>query len=528
MMKRDKKYFTKEIILIIFNIFINVIIFLIPLSVNEIINERIAFSVEIIFFIVFFMFMEIALQFIYVVLEQHMMKSFKISLSKEVYHRIFSMKYASLIQYGATYLVERADAAVLTFANLSIRSVPILISQCIIIVLILGYALSINVVMFLLMAFILVLNVAGFYFLNQRLLEKTVEMQRIIPKERKDIYQIAGQIDFIKQNDDNSRLDRLLDRHLRKIEVFTMKVNKFAGGMSGLINFFNMFAQNIILIFLFYLFLQGRTELNGIFTVSILLSYFLPAIMSIVSVNLDLREIKAAREFMRLLDENQEQSGDIMIERIDEVRIDMEKLCTAEGETLAEDIHMTIQKGDVVGIVGESGCGKTTLMKSVLKFWEQNQGVYINDTPLERLDNAAYRKRISFYSQNVPIITGPLYESLNFGRSDAGQQAYEKLDFLNKFKKDGSIAGMEILENGNNLSGGDKQRIALARMYTEDADVLILDEPTSSLDEKTEEQILDVVLKQKEKIIFLITHRKDNLKYCNKVYQFEGRRVRKL
>lgn len=187
---------------------------------------------------------------------------------------------------------------------------------------------------------------------------------------------------------------------------------------------------------------------------------------------------------------------------------------------------MTAQKGDVIGIVGESGCGKTTLMKSVLKFWEQNHGVYINNIPLEQLDNASYRRRISLYSQNVPIITGSLYDSLIFGRPDIGREAYEKLDFLNKFQKDGSIAGMEILENGNNLSGGDKQRIALARLYTEDVDVLVLDEPTSSLDEKTEEQILGMILRQRDKIIFLITHRKDNLKYCNKVYQFADRGVR--
>lgn len=286
--------------------------------------------------------------------------------------------------------------------------------------------------------------------------------------------------------------------------------------------------MNIILIFLFYLFLQGRTELNGIFTVSILLSYFLPAIMSIVSVNLDLREIKASRDFMKLLEENQESSGDIVIDKIDEVRIDMEKLLTADGAVLAKEIHLKARKGDVVGIVGESGCGKTTLMKSVLKFWEQNQGVYINDIPLERLDNVAYRNRISFYSQNVPIITGALYDSLNFGRPDIGQGAYEELAFLSKFKKDGSIAGTEILENGNNLSGGDKQRIALARLYTEDVDVLVLDEPTSSLDEKTEEQILGMALRQKEKIIFLITHRKENLKYCNKIYQFADKGVQEM
>lgn len=84
------------------------------------------------------------------------------------------------------------------------------------------------------------------------------------------------------------------------------------------------------------------------------------------------------------------------------------------------------------------------------------------------------------------------------------------------------------MENGNNLSGGDKQRIALARMYTEDAEVLILDEPTSSLDETTEKTILDGILGTNDKIVFLITHRKENLKYCNKIYQIENKTMKKI
>lgn len=68
----------------------------------------------------------------------------------------------------------------------------------------------------------------------------------------------------------------------------------------------------------------------------------------------------------------------------------------------------------------------------------------------------------------------------------------------------------------------------LARMYTEDAEVLILDEPTSSLDETTEKTILDGILGTNDKIVFLITHRKENLKYCNKIYQIENKTMKKI
>lgn len=102
----------------------------------------------------------------------------------------------------------------------------------------------------------------------------------------------------------------------------------------------------------------------------------------------------------------------------------------------------------------------------------------------------------------MPIITGSLYDNLNFGRKKLSKETYERLRFLDKFTTERDIFEPAILENGNNLSGGDKQKIALARMYTEDAEVLILDEPTSSLDETTEKQFWMEYLEQMIKLYF--------------------------
>lgn len=106
------------------------------------------------------------------------------------------------------------------------------------------------------------------------------------------------------------------------------------------------------MIVVFYMYLQGNTKLNSIFTISILMSYLLPAISNIVKVNLNLREVKASREFLQLVEDEQEQSGDIKIDHIDDVAVDMEKLQTMDGILLAKDIHIQAKKGDIIGIVG--------------------------------------------------------------------------------------------------------------------------------------------------------------------------------
>ena len=195
----------------------------------------------------------------------------------------------------------------------------------------------------------------------------------------------------------------------------------------------------------------------------------------------------------------------------------MDALCTAEGQILAENIHIEAKKGDIIGIIGESGCGKTTLMKSVMKFWEQNHGIKINGIPLEEYDNTDFRKKISYYSQNVPIITGGLYDSLVSAKIRETRKATSDWNFLRSSSKTEVWREGRFWKKRNNLSGGDKQRIALARLYTEDAEILILDEPTSSLDSETERKILEPIFAKRDKIIFLITHRQDNLKYCNKI-----------
>lgn len=85
-------------------------------------------------------------------------------------------------------------------------------------------------------------------------------------------------------------------------------------------------------------------------------------------------------------------------------------------------------------------------MKSILKFWDQNTGIKINGIPLENIENHSLRKQMSFYSQNVPIITGSFYDNLNFGRRKMEPEVYQNIRFLDKFTKERDIFTPFILE----------------------------------------------------------------------------------
>lgn len=128
------------------------------------------------------------------------------------------------------------------------------------------------------------------------------------------------------------------------------------------------------------------------------------------------------------MEDEQEQSGDIKIDHIDDVAVDMENFRRWTG-SYWQKIFISRQKGRYHWNRGESGCGKTTLMKSILKFWDQNTGIKINGIPLENIENHSFRKQMSFYSQNVPIITGSIYDNLNFGRRKMEPEVYQNIRF---------------------------------------------------------------------------------------------------
>jgi subfamily B ATP-binding cassette protein MsbA len=271
--------------------------------------------------------------------------------------------------------------------------------------------------------------------------------------------------------------------------------------------------------------LSGRISIGDVFFITVALSYFTNAINKIVSFNVNLNSLKAARAFVKEIYEHQEKDGTEIVTTIDSVEIRSARVRAGE-KILLKDVNLNLEKGDIVGIVGPSGSGKSTLAKALLKF-RTGHNVFINGIPIEKVANHAYRNRVAYYSQNVPIISASMLDNLNFGRTPVEADDYKKLKFLGKFFEDDSELKNIVVENGNNLSGGDKQRIALARTFFETADIIVLDEPTNSLDQTTEKELLSAILNDSaDKIIVFITHNAEHLSACNKVYRVQGNELR--
>jgi ATP-binding cassette subfamily B protein len=188
------------------------------------------------------------------------------------------------------------------------------------------------------------------------------------------------------------------------------------------------------------------------------------------------------------------------------------------------DISFCIQKGQRVGFVGPSGCGKTTLVKLILKFYlPENGSVFIDGYDTRDIDVIALRSHIGYVPQDIYIYSGTIAENIALHCPEAPLE-----DIMSAAKKAGADEFINSLperyntrlsERGATISGGERQRIALARALMGNPDIMILDEATSSLDTVSEHLVREVIEKLKGNMtIIIIAHRLTTIQSCDTIY----------
>lgn len=194
---------------------------------------------------------------------------------------------------------------------------------------------------------------------------------------------------------------------------------------------------------------------------------------------------------------------------------------------ILSDICMNIKKGEIVGIVGESGCGKSTFLKLLLRFWQKNRGtIKFNGSDIDMIDEKSLLDNVTMVSQVTYLFDETIEDNLRIAKSDATWKEIELAckmasvhDFIMSLPK-GYKTKVGAL--GDNLSAGEKQRIGLARAFLRGSDLILLDEPTSNVDSINEGIILNALKKQKNnKGIILVSHRESTMAIADRIYRIE-------
>lgn len=196
-----------------------------------------------------------------------------------------------------------------------------------------------------------------------------------------------------------------------------------------------------------------------------------------------------------------------------------------------DKLNIEIEKGETVGIIGESGAGKTTLINIINTLLKQNKGrILVDGTEVNKKSYAKFRKLIGYVKQEVFIFDGTIAENiaLSYNREEIDERRiYEaiKLAKLESFVSSKSLGiHTEIGEDGNKISGGQRQRIAIARALYKEAEILIFDEATNALDLETESEIIDslVSLKVKQITSIIVAHRLSALRHCDRIIEIKN------
>ncbi len=196
-------------------------------------------------------------------------------------------------------------------------------------------------------------------------------------------------------------------------------------------------------------------------------------------------------------------------------------------------VSFKAKKGETIAFVGPSGSGKTTLVKLLVGLYQPIAGrVLYNDQPGNQIDLDQLREKIGFVTQDTQLFSGTIRENLQFVRPDATDE--ECLHVLQQAACQGLMARAEkgldtvIGESGVKVSGGEKQRLSIARALLRKPDILVFDEATSSLDSLTEEDITATIRKISEltsHISILIAHRLSTIKHADRIYVLEKGRL---
>jgi ABC-type transport system involved in cytochrome bd biosynthesis fused ATPase/permease subunit len=196
---------------------------------------------------------------------------------------------------------------------------------------------------------------------------------------------------------------------------------------------------------------------------------------------------------------------------------------------ILENFFFTLKKGEIIGIMGESGTGKSTMAKIILGLIKADSGeIRINGTPTSLYLNESWQKMFGYIGADAFMIDGTLYQNIAFNKGGVDKaKIHGLLDQcqLSEYKEN----DIQIGEMGNKLSSGLKQRMALARALYHDPEILILDEFSSNLDYKNEDELLTLIeqlVLEKSKTVLIISHRPRTMRIASKVYELENGKLR--
>lgn len=322
---------------------------------------------------------------------------------------------------------------------------------------------------------------------------------------------------------------KLYEKYTNKSIEATYKQNTIVVAPKFLFEFLFVFGILVSLIFM----IRTEVDLNNIipiFSLYIITGYrLIPCVMRIMNFLQQMKGLKPTIEILEkeLIANNKKISVDQYIKDfqfINEIKISNINFSYQKNKSQIRNFSSSIKKNTCVGIIGKSGSGKSTLIDLITGMISPDKGEILVDSKNIFSNLKGWQKKIGYVSQNVFLLDNTIKNNVAFGVDEKNID----LDNVKKSLKNAELEnfisqlkdGLETVvgEKGVKISGGQKQRLAIARELYRKPEILIMDEATSGLDEVTENQIMEFLENVKNKLtVIIVSHRKNTLKNCDQI-----------
>lgn len=503
---------------------------IVPLIIAQIIDQGIASRDKNFIFIRFIVLIILgAVSFAFSIIAQYFSSSvankYASRIRQGLFEHIQTLSYKELDQLGNSTLLTRMTSdvnqiqtGVNMFLRLLLRS-PFIVFGALVMAFIVDYQLAIILLVIIPILFVIVFLV----------------MRMTLPKYKN----IQDSLDSItketRENLTGVRVIRAFTGEEKQVEDFNSKNEKFThlqifvGKISTLMNPLTLLVINIGIICLLYF---GGLKVNAgkltdgeVVALYNYLSFILVELIKLANLVITIsKAIACGKRVNSLFDINSSLKFEKPI-KVSEEYISFEHVSFSynqNGKEALKDISFKVKPNQMIGIIGGTGSGKTTLINLLEHNYDITSGRIIfdgyqlNSYPLEEL-----KRRISVVPQKAVLFEGSIRSNLLWGKKDASEEELNQAIILSQSKdiieskKDGLDEKVE--PNGRNFSGGQKQRLTIARALVKDAEILILDDSSSALDFKTDKELRSNLKKLNNKTIFLISQRTSSLVNCDHI-----------
>ena len=327
------------------------------------------------------------------------------------------------------------------------------------------------------------------------------------------------------------------DEHLENLKIKNAKIRTVYVRVSPIMETFTGIMIAILIFYSGKLIIKNEIDINNFFSFLAAMMLAYQPVRSLATISMAVNQgLSAAKRILPIIDNKNEidenlNSPNLKISNGDIVFKDVSFQYNQEDDIVLKNINLEIEGGKMSALVGHSGSGKSTLLNLIPRFYKIDSGsIIIDNQNIEGVRTSSLRDKISLVSQDTTLFDDTIRNNIAYAKMDASDNEIinaAKLsssdEFINQLpNKYDTIIG----ENGIRLSGGEKQRISIARAILKQSPIILLDEATSSLDSETEEKIQNAInILTKGKTTVVIAHRLSTVQNSNKIFVVDNGKI---